>query len=77
MKYLTALLFGIICVGQACAMPYRIPAPTYETCTNQKVYEELSLHLGNGSLFSDEDLLASLSFVENCESLLRTPRVHE
>lgn len=71
MKYLTALLFGVICLGQAYALPYRIPAPTYESCSNQRVYEELSQHLGDGTLFSDDDLLSSLSFVEDCETLLR------
>ncbi len=68
MAYLIPALAALLAAFDVCAVPYRIPSPSQEVCTNDAVFDELSQKLGDGTLHSEEDLLASLDFVEKCET---------
>ncbi len=65
--FLLALLCSTFTVS-AYAVPYQIPDPTPGVCTNDGIFDELSEKLGDGTLHTEDDLLASLDFVQECEA---------
>ena len=65
--FLIALLCSTFTLS-AYAVPYQIPEPTPSLFTNYGIFDELSEKLGDGTLHTEDDLLSSLDFVQECEA---------
>lgn len=56
--------------ASASAVPYAIPSPTAESCRNDQVLQELTDNISNGTLKGEQNLLASMNFVQSCQDIL-------
>ena len=54
----------------ALAAPYAIPQPTLKSCSDDRILQELTDNISNGTLSGEENLMASLNFVQSCQDML-------
>ncbi len=54
----------------AYAAPYSIPEPTLKACSDDRVLQELTDNISNGTLSGEDNLMASLNFVQSCQDML-------
>lgn len=71
LKLIKGLILGTLLLsGASFAVPYAIPQPSAAACRNDAVLQELTDNISNGTLKGEQNLLASMNFVQSCQDLL-------
>lgn len=75
LKSLAAAVVAAVCAGSAVqvqAAPFVIPQPSLQVCRNDNIMQQLTDSISSGALRGDDNLLASLNFVQDCQDLLHS-----